>query len=117
MTSNPEPPCVIFHFDHDNLVVVYERKHGEPKLIYTFERLASGVVEIFTRRGLVGSKPISTATFELPLENAAHAIVTTTDASQYADIWHTLPGGNEATQGLPDNADILIRERIPEYYK
>jgi len=117
VTSNPEPPCVIFHFDHDNLVVVYERKHGEPKLIYTFDRLASGVVEIFTRRGLVGSKPISAATFELPLENAAHAIVTTTDASQYADIWHTLPGGNEATQGIPDNADILIRERIPEYYK
>ena len=108
---------MIFHFDHDNLVVVYERKHGEPKLIYTFERLASGVVEIFTRRGLVDSNPISTATFELPLENAAHAIVTTTDASQYADIWHTLPDNNEAMQGLPDNADTLILERIPEYYK
>lgn len=117
MTSNPDPPCVIFHFDHDNLVVVYERKHGEPKLIYTFERLASGVVEIFTRRGLVDSKPIYTATFELPLENAAHAIVTMTDASQYADIWHTLPDNNEAMQGLPDNADTLIMERIPEYYK
>jgi len=39
-----------------------------------------------------------------------------TDASQYADIWHTLPGEKEAIQGLPDNADTLIRERIPEYY-
>lgn len=117
MSSNPEPPCVIFHFNHDNIVVVYEWKHGDTKLIYTFERLASGVVEIFTRRGLVDSKPISAAIFELPLENAAHAIVTMTDASQYADIWHTLPDDNEAMQGLPDNADALIRERIPEYYK
>lgn len=116
MSSNPDPPCVIFHFDHDNLVVVYEWKPGEPKLIYTFERLASGVVDIFTRRGLIDSKPISTATFELPLENAAHAIVTMTDASQSADIWHTLPDDNGAMQGLPDNADALIRERIPEYY-
>lgn len=97
-------------------MVVYERKHGEPKLIYTFERIASGAVEIFTRLGLVDSKPISATTFELPLENAAHAIVTMTDASQYADIWHTLPDDNGAMQGLPDNADALIRERIPEYY-
>ena len=116
MNSKPEPPCVIFHFNHDALVVVYDRKHGEPRLIYTFERLESGVVEVFTRRGLVDSKPISAATFELPQENAAHAIVTMTDASQYADIWHTLPGEKEAIQGLPDNADTLIRERIPEYY-
>ena len=75
------------------------------------------MVEIFTRRGLVDSKPISAATFELPLEKAAHAIATMTDASQYADMWHTLPGDNEVMQGLPDNADTLIRERIPEYYK
>lgn len=117
MSSKPGSPCVIFHFNHDDLVVVYERKHGDTKLIYTFERLASGVVEIFTRHGLVDSTPISAATFELPLENAAHAIVTMTDASQYADIWHTLPDDNEAMQGLPDNSDALIRERIPEYYK
>lgn len=108
---------MILHFKHDALVVAYERKHGEPSLIYTFERLASGVVEIFTRRGLVDSKPISAATFELPLENAALAIVTMTDASQYADMWHTLPGEEEAIQGLPDNTDSLILERIPEYYK
>ena len=117
MTSNPEPPYVIFHFNYDDLVVTYERKHGEPKLIYTFERLASGVVEIFVRRGLVDSKPISAATFELPLENTAKAIITMTDASKYADIWHKLPGEGEVIQGLPNNADTLTRERIPEHYK
>lgn len=116
MTSTPEPPCVIFHFNQDNLVVVYERKHGEPKRIYTFERLASGVVEIFTRVGLVDSKPIAAATFELLLEDAASAIITMTDASQYADIWYTLPWEKNAMPGLPDNVDTLIRECIPEYY-
>lgn len=108
---------MIFHFNHNDLVVTYERKHGEPKLIYTFKRLASGVVEIFTRRGLVDSKPISSATFELPLEDAAKAIITMTDASQYADIWHRLPWEKDLIPSLPDNADTLILERILEYYK
>ena len=107
---------MIFHFNHDNIVVIYERKHGEPKRIYTFERLASGVVEIFTRVGLVDSKPISATTFELPLEKVASAIITMTDASQYADIWHTLPWEKNVMHGLPDNVDTLILEHIPEYH-
>lgn len=116
MTSTPNPPCVIFHFNQGNLVVVYERRHGEPRYIYTFERLASGVVEVFTRRGLVDSPPISAATFELPLEDTVSAIITMTDASKYADIWYTLPGDECAEPGLPDNVDTLVLERIPEYY-
>lgn len=116
MNSTPEPPCVIFHFDQGDLVVVYERRPGEPRYIYTFERLASGVVEIFTRRGLVDSPPISAATFELPLENTVSAIIAMTDASQYADMWHTLSGDEYAIPGLPDNADTLVLERVPEYY-
>lgn len=116
MGSKHEPPYLLFRFDHNELVVLYRRKQDGDRLIYTFRRLASGAVEIFTRRGDMKSKPIAAATFELPEENLAAAIVTMTDASKYVDILSVLPWEAEVIEGLPADSDTLIRERIPGYY-
>ena len=62
------------------------------------------------------NKPVAAATFELPEENIADAIVTMTDASKYVDILSVLPWEAEAIDGLPADIDTLIRERIPGYY-
>lgn len=116
MCSKNEPPYLLFRFDHKELVVLYRRKPDEDRLIYTFRRLASGAVEIFTRRGDMKSKPLAVATFEPPEENIAEAIITMTDASRYADILSVLPWEADVIEGLPADADTLIRERIPGYY-
>lgn len=116
MGSKHEPPYLLFRFDHKELVVLYRRKKDEDRLIYTFRRLASGTVEIFTRRGDMKNKPVAAATFELPEENIAAAIITMTDASKYVDILSVLPWEADVIEGLPADADTLIRERIPEYY-
>lgn len=116
MGSKHEPPYLLFRFDHKELVVLYRRKQDKDRLIYTFRRLASGAVEIFTRRGDMKNKPVAAATFDLPEENIAAAIVTMTDASRYVDILSVLPWEAEVIEGLPADADTLIRERIPEYY-
>ena len=116
MGSKHEPPYLLFRFDHKELVVLYRRKQDKYRLIYTFRRLASGAVEIFTRRGDMKNKPVAAATFDLPEENIAAAIVTMTDASRYVDILSVLPWEAEVIEGLPADADTLIRERIPEYY-
>ena len=75
-----------------------------------------GAVEIFTRHGDMKSKPVAAATFELPEENMAKAIITMTDASRYADILSVLPWEADVIEGLPADADTLIRERISECY-
>lgn len=62
------------------------------------------------------SKPVAAATFELPEENIAAAIVTMTDASRYVDILSVLPLEAEVIEGLPADADTLVRERITGYY-
>lgn len=116
MGSKHEPPYLLFRFDHKELVVLYRRKQDKDRLIYTFRRLASGAVEIFTRRGDMKNKPVAAATFDIPEENIAAAIVTMTDASRYVDILSVLPWEAEVIEGLPADADTLIRERIPEYY-
>lgn len=116
MGSKHDPPYLIFRFDHNELVVLYQCKADEDRLIYTLRRLASGAVEIFTRRGDMKNKPVATATFELPEENIAKAIITMTDASRYVDILSVLPWEADVIEGLPADADTLIRERIPEYY-
>ena len=116
MGNKHEPPYLLFRFDHKDLVVLYRRKSDEDRLIYTFRRLASGAVEIFTRHGDMKNKPVAAATFELPEENIAAAIVTMTDASRYVDILSVLPWEAEVIEGLPVDVDTLIRERIPEYY-
>ena len=116
MRSKHDPPYLLFRFDHKELVVLYRRKASEDRLIYTLRRLASGAVEIFTRRGDIKNKPIAEATFELPEENIAAAIVTMTDASKYAHILSVLPWEADVIEGLPADADTLIRDRIPEYY-
>lgn len=116
MGNKHEPPYLLFRFDHKELVVLYRRKQDEDRLIYTFRRLASGAVEIFTRHGDMKNKPIAVATFELPEENIANAIVTMTDARKYVDILSTLPWELEVIEGLPADVDTLIRERIPGYY-
>nr|DAR31134.1 MAG TPA: hypothetical protein [Caudoviricetes sp.] len=113
MGSKHEPPYLLFRFDHKELVVLYRRKQDEDRIIYTFRRLASGAVEIFTRRGDMKNKPVAAETFELPEENIADAIVTMTDASRYADILSVLPWEADVIEGLPADADTLIRERIP----
>lgn len=115
--DNPhEPPYLLFRFDHEQLVVLYRRKPSEDRLIYTFRRLASGVVQIFTRRGDIKNKPVTAATFELPDKNLADAITTMTDASRYASILSVLSDYPDVIDGLPADADTLIRERIPGYY-
>lgn len=116
MGNKHEPPYLLFRFDHKELVVLYRRKQDEDRLIYTFRRLASGAVEIFTRRGDMKNKPITAATFELPEENIADAIVTMTDASKYVYILSVLPWEADVIDGLPADSDTLIRERIPGYY-
>lgn len=116
MSSKHDPPYLLFRFDHKELVVLYRRKPDEDRLIYTFRRLASGAVEIFTRRGDMKNKPIASATFELPAENMAEAIITMTDASKYVDILSVLPREADVIEGLPADVDTLIRERIPGYY-
>nr|DAN34758.1 MAG TPA: hypothetical protein [Caudoviricetes sp.] len=116
MSSKHDPPYLLFRFDHKELVVLYRRKPDEDRLIYTFHRLASGAVEIFTRRCDMKNKPVAAAVFELPGENIADAIVTMTDASRYVDILSVLPWEAEVIEGLPADADTLIRERIPGYY-
>lgn len=116
MGSKHEPPYLLFRFDHKELVVLYRRKPDEDRFIYTFRQLASGAVEIFTRRGDMKNKPIAAATFELPEENLADAIVTMTDASRYVDILSVLPWEVDVIDGLPADADTLILERIPGYY-
>lgn len=116
MGSKHEPPYLLFRFDHKELVVLYMRKQDEDRLIYTFRRLASGAVEIFTRHGDIKNKPVAAATFELPEEDIAAAIVTMTDASRYVDILSVLPWEADVIDGLPADADTLIRERIPGYY-
>ena len=113
MGSKHEPPYLLFRFDHKELVVLYRRKPDKDRLIYTFRRLASGAVEIFTRHGDMKNKPIAAATFELPGENIANAIVTMTDASKYVDILSVLPWEADVIEGLPADVDKLIRERIP----
>lgn len=117
MSSKHEPPYLLFRFDHKELVVLYRRKQDKDRLIYTFRRLASGAVEIFTRHGDMKNKPIAAATFELPEENIAASIITMTDASRYVDILSVLPWEADVIEGLPTGADTLIRERIPGYYK
>ena len=62
------------------------------------------------------NKPVATATFYLPEENIADAIVTMTDASKYVDILSVLPWEADIIDGLPADSDTLIRERIPGYY-
>ena len=116
MSSTHEPPYLLFRFDHKELVVLYRRKPDEDRLIYTFRSLASCAVEIFTRRGDMKNQPIAAATFELPEEDIADAIVTMTDASRYVDILSVLPWGADVIEGLPADSDTLIRERIPGYY-
>lgn len=116
MNDSYEPPYLLFRFDHEQLVVLYRRKSGEDRMIYTFRRLATGVVQIFTRRGDIESKPVAAATFELPDKNLADAIITMTDASRYASILSVMPNQYQIIGGLPDDADTLIRERIPGYY-
>lgn len=113
MGSKHEPPYLLFRFDHKELVVLYRRKPDKDRLIYTFRRLASGAVEIFTRRGDMKNKPVAAATFELPEEDVAEAIVTMTDASRYVDILSVLPWEADVIEGLPADADTLIRDRIP----
>lgn len=115
MGSKHEPPYLLFRFDHKELVVLYRRKQDEDRLIYTFRRLDSGAVEIFTRRSDMKSKPVAAATFEPPEENIAEAIITMTDASRYVDILSVLPWEAEVIDGLPADVDTLIRERIPGY--
>lgn len=116
MSSKHDPPYLLFRFDHKELVVLYRRKPDKDRIIYTFRRLASGAVEIFTRHGDMKNKPVATATFELPEKNIAEAIVTMTDASRYVDILSVLPWEADVIDGLPVDADTLIRERIPGYY-
>lgn len=116
MGSKHDPPYLLFHFDHKELVVLYRRKQDEDRLIYTFRRLASGAVEIFTRRGEMKNNPVAAATFEMPEENIAAAIITMTDASKYVDIFSVLPWEADVIKGLPADVDTLIRERIPGYY-
>lgn len=116
MSSKHEPPYLLFRFDHKELVVLYRRNPDKDRIIYTFRRLASGSVEIFTRHGDMKSKPVAATTFELPERNIANAIVAMTDASRYADILSVLPWEADVIEGLPVDADTLIRERIPEYY-
>ena len=116
MSSKHDPPYLLFRFDHKELVVLYRRKPDEDRLIYTFRRLASGAVEIFTRRGDMKNKPIAASTFDPPEENLAAAIVTMTDASRYVDILSVLPWEADVIDGLPADVDTLIRERIPGYY-
>lgn len=116
MGNSHEPPYLLFRFDHEQLVVLYRRKPSEDRLIYTFRRLATGVVQIFTRRDDLKNKPVSAATFELPDKNLADAIITMTDASRYVSILSVLPGDPDVIDGLPSDADTLIRERIPGYY-
>lgn len=116
MGSKHEPPYLLFRFNHEELVVLYRRKKDEDRIIYTFRRLASGAVEIFTRHGDMKNKPVAAATFELPEENMAAAIVTMTDASRYVDILSVLPWEADVIDGLPADVDTLIRERIPGYY-
>ncbi len=116
MRSKHEPPYLLFRFDHKELVVLYRRKRDEDRLIYTFRRLASGAVEIFTRQGDMKNKPVAAATFELPEEKIADAIVTMTDASRYVDILSTLPLEADVIEGLPADSDTLIRDRIPGYH-
>nr|DAX45707.1 MAG TPA: hypothetical protein [Caudoviricetes sp.] len=113
MGSKHDPPYLLFRFDHKELVVLYRRKQDEDRLIYTFRRLASGAVEIFTRRGDMKNKPVAAATFELPGENIAAAIITMTDASKYVDILSVLPWDADVIEGLPADVDTLILERIP----
>lgn len=62
------------------------------------------------------NKPIAAATFELPAENMAEAIITMTDASRYVDILSVLPREADVIEGLPADVDTLIRDRIPGYY-
>lgn len=62
------------------------------------------------------NKPVAAATFELPGENIAAAIITMTDASKYVDILSVLPWEADVIEGLPADVDTLILERIPEYY-
>ena len=116
MGNKHEPPYLLFRFDHKELVVLYRRKQDEDRLIYTFRRLASGAVEIFTRRGDMKNRSVAAATFELPEENIANAIVTMTDASKYVDILSALPWEADVIEGLPADSDTLIWERIPGYY-
>lgn len=116
MISKPDPPYLIFRFDHNELVVLYRRKAGEDRLIYTFRRLASGAVEIFTRRGDMKNKPVAAATFELPEENIAEAIITMTDASRYVDTLSVLSWEADVIEGLPADVDTLNLESIPGYY-
>lgn len=116
MGSKHEPPYLLFRFDHKELVVLYRRKQNEDRLIYTFRRLDSGAVEIFTRRGDMKNKPVVAATFELPEEDIAAVIVTMTDASRYVDILSVLPWEADVIEGLPADVDTLILERIPGYY-
>lgn len=104
MGSKHDPPYLLFRFDHKELVVFYRRKQDEDRLIYTFRSLASGAVEIFTRRGDMKNKPI------------AAAIITMTDASKYVDILSVLPWEADVIESLPADSDTLIRERIPGYY-
>lgn len=101
MSSKHEPPYLLFRFDHKELVVLYRRKLDKDRLIYTFRRLASGAVEIFTRHGDMKSKPVAAATFELPKENIVDAIITMTDASKYVDILSVLPWEADVIEGLP----------------
>lgn len=116
MSSKHKPPYLLFRFDHKELVVLYRRNPDKDRIIYTFRRLSSGAVEIFTRHGDMKSKPVAAATFELPEENIAKAIVTMTDASRYADILSVLPWEADVIEGLPADADTLILDRIPGYY-
>lgn len=116
MGSKHDPPYLLFRFDHKEIVVLYRRKQDEDRVIYTFRRLASGAVEIFTRQGDIKNKPIAAATFELPEENLADAIVTMTDASRYVDILSVLPWEADVIEGLPIDSDTLIRDRILGYY-
>lgn len=116
MSNTREPPYLLFRFDHNELVVLYRRKVDDCRLIYTFRRLANGAVEIFTRRGDMKNNPVAAATFELPEENIAAAIITMTDASKYVDILSVLPWEADVIEGLPADVDTLIRERIPGYY-
>ena len=116
MSSIHKPPYLLFRFDHKELVVLYRRKQDEDRIIYTFRRLASGAVEIFTRHGDMKNKPVVAAVFELPGENIADAIVTMTDASKYVDILSVLPWEADVIDGLPADSDTLIREHIPGYY-
>lgn len=116
MNSKHDPPYLLFRFDHKELVVLYRRKRYEDRIIYTFRMLASGAAEILIRHGDIKNKPIAAATFELPEENIAAAIITMTDASKYVDILSVLPWEADVIEGLPADVDTLIRERIPGYY-